>query len=58
MTATWRPTSPGCGGCVAEDRVLGPPPGVMERRMSPVEVKRGDSPLVLGLPHTGTFVSR
>jgi formiminoglutamase len=24
--------------------------------MTPVEVKRGDSPLVLGLPHTGTFV--
>lgn len=24
--------------------------------MSPVEIKRGDSPLVLGLPHTGTYV--
>jgi N-formylglutamate deformylase len=24
--------------------------------MTPVEVKRGDSPLVLGLPHTGTHV--
>jgi N-formylglutamate deformylase len=24
--------------------------------MTPVEVKRGDSPLVLGLPHTGTIV--
>lgn len=24
--------------------------------MSPVEIKRGDSPVVLGLPHTGTFV--
>ncbi len=24
--------------------------------MNPVEMKRGDSPLVLGLPHTGTFV--
>lgn len=24
--------------------------------MNPVEVKRGDSPVVLGLPHTGTYV--
>jgi N-formylglutamate deformylase len=24
--------------------------------MTPVEIKRGDSPLVLGLPHTGTDV--
>ena len=24
--------------------------------MTPVEVRRGDSPIVLGLPHTGTFV--
>ncbi|MCC9624484.1 N-formylglutamate deformylase [Thalassospira sp. MA62] len=24
--------------------------------MTPVEIKRGDSPIVLGLPHTGTFV--
>ena len=24
--------------------------------MTPVEINRGDSPIVLGLPHTGTFV--
>ena len=24
--------------------------------MNPVEIHQGDSPIVLGLPHTGTFV--
>ena len=24
--------------------------------MKPVEVVRGDSPLILGLPHTGTYL--
>ena len=24
--------------------------------MNPVEIKRGDGPVVLGMPHTGTFV--
>src|SRR5690606_1453626 len=43
-----------------DDRQRNPDPGASASRtggvMSPVEVTRGDGPIVLGLPHTGLWL--